>query len=383
MSRTGGPIRWSGTWSGRTSPTPRRPGSSRSAPASWPRRTVARRGSDRPPVATRSPRCCAAGKHVALVSSGAVGAGIGRLGLTEAPDRPPHASRPPPPPARRYLIRAYDDAFRRHGRTRRPVPADPRRLRRPHPLPQRPQHPADPLRVRLDPDHQRERHGQRRRNPVRRQRLARRPGGQLLLAAPLLLILSVVDGLLTGDRTPPRATRRPSRSGSSGISTRRSAGTSARAGAPWAPAGCGASSRPPGWSPGPAARSSSPRAAETDPITQVLDGRAGRHADAAVGATQQARRRWIGSTARPRGYLVVDDGARTPWRAGRGSLLAIGIVEVLGRILEGGRRRRPRPRRRRIRPRPDELCHRRGQEIRGLRTDQIAARPSARPPTTR
>ena len=42
----------------------------------------------------------ATGRRVALVSSGAVGAGIGQLGLSKAARQPPPDSRPPPPSAR-------------------------------------------------------------------------------------------------------------------------------------------------------------------------------------------------------------------------------------------------------------------------------------------
>src|ERR1700753_2246706 len=55
------------------------------------------------------------GRKVALVSSGAVGAGIGQLGLGKRPDnlRQLQAAAAV---GQSYLIRAYDDGFRRHGR---------------------------------------------------------------------------------------------------------------------------------------------------------------------------------------------------------------------------------------------------------------------------
>ena len=56
-----------------------------------------------------------AGRRVALVSSGAVGAGLGRLGLPKRPDnlRQLQAAAAV---GQSYLIRAYDEGFRRHGR---------------------------------------------------------------------------------------------------------------------------------------------------------------------------------------------------------------------------------------------------------------------------
>ena len=48
-------------------------------------------------LADQLQRIRAAGRKVALVSSGAIGAGMGRLGLAERPDRPaPPARRVPP-----------------------------------------------------------------------------------------------------------------------------------------------------------------------------------------------------------------------------------------------------------------------------------------------
>jgi glutamate 5-kinase len=57
----------------------------------------------------------ATGRRVALVSSGAVGAGIGQLGLSRRPDnlRQLQAAAAV---GQAYLIRAYDEGFRRHGR---------------------------------------------------------------------------------------------------------------------------------------------------------------------------------------------------------------------------------------------------------------------------
>jgi len=55
----------------------------------------------------------------------------------------------------------------------------------------------------------------------------------------------------------------------------------------------------------------------------------------ARGQTQAARKRWIGLTARPRGHYVVDVGASQALVSGKRSLLAIGIVDVVGEFGKG------------------------------------------------
>ena len=51
--------------------------------------------------------------------------------------------------------------------------------------------------------------------------------------------------------------------------------------------------------------------------------------------THRARQRWIGATARPRGHYVVDAGARRALESGNKSLLAIGVVDVVGDFDKG------------------------------------------------
>jgi glutamate 5-kinase len=48
-----------------------------------------------------------------------------------------------------------------------------------------------------------------------------------------------------------------------------------------------------------------------------------------------AWKRWLGYTARPKGKLVVDDGARAALERGGGSLLPIGVVQVTGTFGKG------------------------------------------------
>jgi glutamate 5-kinase len=55
----------------------------------------------------------------------------------------------------------------------------------------------------------------------------------------------------------------------------------------------------------------------------------------AQGQTIASRKRWIGFTAQPRGHLVLDDGARRAVEKQGRSLLAIGIVEAVGNFKKG------------------------------------------------
>lgn len=53
------------------------------------------------------------------------------------------------------------------------------------------------------------------------------------------------------------------------------------------------------------------------------------------GATMPAWKRWLGYTAQPKGRLVVDDGARAAVQSKGKSLLPIGVVEVVGSFGKG------------------------------------------------
>jgi len=74
---------------------------------------------------------------------------------------------------------------------------------------------------------------------------------------------------------------------------------------------------------------------QAEPLTRILAGEPVGTLFLAHGATHRARKRWIGLTARPRGYYVVDAGARRALESGPKSLLAIGIVEVAGDFEKG------------------------------------------------
>ena len=71
------------------------------------------------------------------------------------------------------------------------------------------------------------------------------------------------------------------------------------------------------------------------PLTRVLAGDLVGTLFLATGHSQTARKRWIGLTVRPKGYLVVDDGARLAIESRSRSLLAIGIVSVSGEFEKG------------------------------------------------
>ena len=74
---------------------------------------------------------------------------------------------------------------------------------------------------------------------------------------------------------------------------------------------------------------------QAEPLTRILAGEPVGTLFLAHGAAHRARKRWIGLTARPRGHYVVDDGARRALESGSKSLLAIGIVEVVGEFEKG------------------------------------------------
>ena len=293
----------------------------------------------------------ATGRRVALVSSGAVGAGIGQLGLARRPDnlRQLQAAAAV---GQAYLIRAYDEGFRRHGRhaaqlllTHEDFDSRPRYLNMRNTLTALFEYDAVPVINEND--------------TISVDEIKFGDNDQLaamvtnLLQAPLLVILSVVDGLC---RTDPGASglgevvplvaeprRRDPRPGRRQPEQRRD-----RRDAEQAPGGRAGH---PGRRLGHHRLGQEARAADPDPRR-----RAGRAPSSSPeGQTQGARKRWIGLTARPRGHLVVDAGARIALEAGRQEPAGDRDRRGRRRVRQGGRRRRPRPRRPRVRPRPDQL----------------------------
>ncbi len=118
-----------------------------------------------------------AGKEVVLVSSGAIAEGIKRLGWSARPSAM-HELQAAAAVGQMGLVQAYESAFAEVRAAHRADPAHARRPRRPPPLPQRALDAAHAARARRDPDHQRERHGDDRRDPLRRQRHAGRAGDE-------------------------------------------------------------------------------------------------------------------------------------------------------------------------------------------------------------
>ena len=272
----------------------------------------------------------ATGRRVALVSSGAVGAGIGQLGLTKRPDnlRQLQAAAAV---GQAYLIRAYDEGFRPHGRhaaqlllTHEDFDSRPRYLNMRNTLTALFDYNAVPVINEND--------------TISVDEIKFGDNDQLaamvtnLLQAPLLVILSVVDGLCRvdpgasgiGDVVPLVADLDEEILGLAGDS-RSSGGTggmrSKLLAAQLVTRAGGSVIIASGKKP--------------EPLTRILQGERVGTLFLARGQTQGARKRWIGLTARPKGHLVVDAGARRALEAGDKSLLAIGIVEVVGDFDKG------------------------------------------------
>ncbi len=270
------------------------------------------------------------GRRVALVSSGAVGAGIGRLGLGRRPDNLPQLQAAAAV-GQAYLIRAYDDCLRKHGRhaaqlllTHEDFDSRPRYLNMRNTLTALFEYNAVPVINENDTISVDEiKFGDN-------DRLAAMVTN--LLQAPLLVILSVVDGLCKGDPGPSGegdvvplvsnlndevfglAGESKSTLGTGGMRSKlQAARLVTQAGGSVIIAS----------------------GKKHQPLTRILAGESVGTLFLARGATQAARKRWIGLTARPRGHLVVDPGARKAIESGNKSLLAIGVVDVVGDFDKG------------------------------------------------
>ena len=272
----------------------------------------------------------ATGRRVALVSSGAVGAGLGRLKLSKRPDNLPQLQAAAAI-GQSYLIRAYDEHFRRHGRhaaqlllTAEDFDSRVRYLNMRNTLTALFEWHAVPVINENDTISVDEiKFGDN-------DRLAAMVAN--LLQAELLVILSVVDGLYECDPGDDQ-TAQPislvksidedilglagdtrSSLGTGGMNSKlRAASLVTRAGG----SVIIASGRNP------------------EPLTRILRGDPVGTLFLARGRAQRARGRWIGLTARPRGHFVVDDGARKALESGKTSLLAIGVVDVVGEFGKG------------------------------------------------
>jgi glutamate 5-kinase len=306
------------------------------------------------------------GRKVALVSSGAVGAGIGQLGLGRRPDnlRQLQAAAAV---GQSYLIRAYDEGLRRHGRhaaqlllTHEDFDSRPRYLNMRNTLTALFEWDAVPIINENDTISVDEiRCGDN-------DRLAAMVTN--LLRAPLLVVLSVVDGLYRSD---------PGAGGGGGEvvplvanlddAVLRLAGESRSA------LGTGGmrskleAARLVTHAGGSVIIASGKR---PEPLTRILAGEAVGTLLLARGATQAARKRWIGLTARPRGHLVVDDGACRALKTGTKSLLAIGVLDVVGDFEKGDVVGVHDPEGREFARGLSNYATPDARQIRGLRTDQ-------------
>jgi glutamate 5-kinase len=269
------------------------------------------------------------GRQVVLVSSGAIGAGIGLLGLKKRPDDLPHLQAAAAV-GQAHLIRRYDDCLQRHGYRAAQLLLTANDFR----------HRARYLNVR---------------NTLRtlfeydtlpivnendtvsveeirfgdNDRLAALVTN--LLEAPLLVILSVIDGLFDGDPADPSsrviplverwdesllglATAARSARGTGGMRSKLEAARSATA--------VGenviiADGRQP------------------QVLERILAAEEVGTLFLARGEALPAWKRWIGYSLPPRGKYVLDDGASTAIRQRGRSLLAIGIAQVVGEFTKG------------------------------------------------
>ncbi len=270
------------------------------------------------------------GCKVALVSSGAVGAGMGQLGWKRRPDNLPQLQAAAAV-GQAYLIRAYDEGLRRHRRhaaqlllTHEDFDSRPRYLNMRNTLHALFEADAVPVINENDTISVDEiKFGDN-------DRLAAMVTN--LLQAPLLVILSVVDGLY---RTEPNATTDPE---IVRLVPQIDEQVLSLAGAGRSSLGTGgmqsklAAARLVTQAGGSVIIASGTKA---DPLTRILAGEPVGTLFLAHGATHRARKRWIGLTARPRGHYTVDAGARTALESGSKSLLAIGILEVVGEFEKG------------------------------------------------
>jgi glutamate 5-kinase len=271
------------------------------------------------------------GRKVVLVSSGAVGAGMGRLGLTKRPTDLAHLQAVAAV-GQSILVEAYERSLHRHGRhaaqvllTAEDLEDRTRYLNARNTLLTLLELGAVPIINEND--------------TVSVEELQTTFGDNDRLAAivtnliraPLLVLLSDVDGLFDGD---PRA------SGSRLISTIEQLDSSVlglvrdRAG--------GLSKG------GMASKLEAARLATTggenviiasgrtpDVLSRIIAGESVGTLFLAQGQTVAARKRWIGLTIKPRGRLLLDAGARAAIELKGRSLLAAGVVEVEGAFNKG------------------------------------------------
>jgi glutamate 5-kinase len=269
------------------------------------------------------------GRRVVVVSSGAVGAGIGVLGLAERPTDLPHLQAAAAA-GQAQLIRHYDHALRQHGYhaaqilcTGNDFQQRDRYLNIRNTLNTLFEYGAVPIVNENDTVSVREiKFGDN-------DRLAALV--TTLLNEPLLVILSVIDGLYDGDPSEPAsriihqvdrwddqllafASSRQSRRGTGGMQSKLQAIRTATAVGESVILANGTLS---------------------GILDQILAGDEVGTLFLAKGQSLPAWKRWIGYTRRPEGQFVLDDGAsRAVCHNGR-SLLAIGITAIQGKFEKG------------------------------------------------
>jgi glutamate 5-kinase len=273
----------------------------------------------------------ATGRRVALVSSGAVGAGMGRLGLKNRPTDLPHLQAVAAV-GQSILVEAYERSLRTHGH-----------------------HAAQILLTRQDLEHRASYLNARHtlltlfdlgavpiineNDTISVEELQTTFGDNDRLAAivtnliqaPLLVLLSDVEGLCDGDpllaastvistiRELDRAVFDLVRDRATGLSK---GGMASKLEAARQATSAGASvviasGREPG------------------ALAKIVAGEAVGTLLLAKGQVINARKRWIGLSVKPRGQLVLDDGARRAVEREGRSLLPIGVVDVQGSFPKG------------------------------------------------
>ena len=274
-------------------------------------------------------RICQTGSKLVLVSSGAIGAGMGLLGLKERPTDLSHLQAAAAT-GQAHLIHIYDKAFRPHGYhaaqlllTANDFKHRSRYLNVRNTLRTLGEFPVIPIINENDSVSTAEiKLGDN-------DRLAAMVAG--LIQADLLIILSVVDGLLTGDPTNPASQRIPlierfddallnlvgaskSSRGTGGMGTKLEAVRTATAVGTNVIIANG--KRP-------------------NVLDEVLSGADIGTLFLGEGDGVSAWKRWIGYTLPPKGRLVLDAGARRAVELQGKSLLAIGVVRVEGDFAKG------------------------------------------------
>lgn len=272
---------------------------------------------------------CSSGRKLVLVSSGAIGAGMGLLGLKHRPRDLPHLQAAAAT-GQAHLIHIYDKAFRPHGYhaaqlllTANDFKSRSRYLNVRNTLRTLAEFHAIPIVNENDTVSTEEiKLGDN-------DRLAAMVAG--LIQADLLMILSVVDGLLTGDPTNPASQRLPvierfddellnlvgaskSSRGTGGMKTKLEAVRTATA------VGVNviiANGKRP------------------DVLSELMRGEDIGTLFLAEGDGVSAWKRWIGYTMPPKGRFVLDHGARRAVENQGKSLLAAGIVRVEGDFVKG------------------------------------------------